>query len=53
MATDVSLVITVPKFLLIASVSGLAFLIASYFLNLEESVPIIQKIKKTLFKNTK
>ncbi len=51
MASDTSLVITAPKFLLIAAVSMVAYIIASYCLNLKEATPIIAKVKKTLFKN--
>lgn len=53
MATDNSLVITVPKFLLIASVSVMSYLIASYFLDLKESKPILEYVKKMLFRNVK
>ena len=53
MATDSSLVITVPKFLLIATSAILAYLIASYFLNLDEIQPIADYIKKVLFRNAK
>ena len=53
MATDSSLVITIPKFLLITGVSAVAYCIASYFLNLEEIEPVINYIKKILFKNAK
>ena len=53
MATDNSLVITIPKFLLISVVSLISYLIASYFLNLKESKPIFGFIKKKLFKNVK
>ena len=53
MATDNSLVITIPKFMLISFVSVIAYLIASYFLNLEEAEPIINYVKKILFKNVK
>ena len=53
MATDTSLVITIPKFLLIAVVSFAAYIIASFFLNLPEAEPIINYIKKILFKNVK
>ena len=53
MATDVSLVITVPKFLLISAISMLAYLAASYFLNLKEAKPILNYIKKILFRNAK
>ncbi len=53
MATDNSLVITVPKFLLIATISAAAYLIASYFLDLKEAAPILKYVKKILFKNVK
>ncbi|MDO4526485.1 MAG: murein biosynthesis integral membrane protein MurJ [Candidatus Saccharibacteria bacterium] len=53
MATDTSLVITIPKFLLISAVSAIAYLVASFFLNLSEASPIINFIKKKLFKNVK
>lgn len=53
MITDTSLVITIPKFLLIAAVSTMAYLLASYFLNLKESKPIFRYFKKILFKNVK
>ena len=53
MATDNSLVITIPKFALIVAVSLIAYIIASYFLNLKEVAPIVSRIKKTLFKNVK
>ena len=53
MATDVSLVITIPKFLLIAAVSSIAYLLASYFLDIKEVKPIIDYFKKILFKNVK
>lgn len=53
MATDNSLVITIPKFFLISVVSIIAYLIASYFLNLDEVKPIINYVKRILFKNIK
>lgn len=53
MATDTSLVITIPKFLLISSVSFAAYLMASYFLNLKEAKPIFNYFKKILFRNVK
>ena len=53
MATDTSLVITIPKFALIGVVSFAAYIVASYFLNLPEAEPIINYIKKILFKNVK
>ena len=51
MATDVSFVATLPKFLLISLVSGAAYIIASYFLSLKEVAPVVQKIKHILFRN--
>ena len=53
MVTDNSLVITIPKFLLIAAISGFAYLAASYFLNLKEAGPVFNYFKKILFKNIK
>ncbi len=53
MVTDNSLVITIPKFLIISALSILAYIIASYFLNLDEVSPVFSYIKKKLFKNIK
>lgn len=53
MVTDTSLVITIPKFLLISGVSFIAYLVASYFLNLKEAGPIFRYFKKILFRNVK
>ncbi len=53
MATDTSLVSTIPKFLLIAAISFIAYLVASYFLELKEAKPIFKYIKKILFRNAK
>ena len=53
MATDTSLVITIPKFLTISGVSVIAYIIASSFLNLTEVQPIVNYLKKILFKNVK
>lgn len=53
MATDSSLVITIPKFLLITAVSGVAYLLASYFLDIDEAKPIFSYVKKVLFRNIK
>ncbi len=53
MATDTSLVITIPKFLVISSISALSYLIASYFLNLKEALPIFKYFKKILFRNVR
>lgn len=53
MATDNSLVITIPKFLLVTATSLVAYLVASYFLDLREAKPILKFIKKILFRNVK
>ncbi|MBQ7202200.1 murein biosynthesis integral membrane protein MurJ [Candidatus Saccharibacteria bacterium] len=53
MATDNSLVITIPKFFLISGISIVAYGIASFFLNLEEVKPVVAQMKKILFKNLK
>ncbi len=53
MATDSSLVITIPKFLVISVISMIGYLVASYFLELKEAKPIVGYIKKKLFKNVK
>ena len=53
MATDSSLVNTVPKFLLICVASMIAYVVASYFLDLEEVKPIVNYVKKVLFRNVK
>lgn len=53
MSSDNSLVNTAPKFLLIVATSAIAYVLASYFLNIKEVQPIIAKVKKTLFKNLK
>ena len=53
MATDNSLMSTIPKFVLISVVSLIAYIISSYFLNISEAEPIINYIKKILFRNVK
>ena len=53
MATDNSLVITIPKFLVISAISIIAYLVASYFLNLKEAKSIFAYIKRILFRNAK
>ena len=50
-STDVSILATLPKFLIIAIVSFVVYIIAGYFLNLSEVEPIIKRVKKWLFKN--
>lgn len=51
LATDNSFFDTFPKFCLIVFTSLLSYLIACYFLDLEEVKPIIEKFKKVLFRN--
>lgn len=51
MATDDSVFVTLPKFCLIATVSIIAYVLAGYFLNIEQVKPIFDRIKKILFKN--
>ncbi len=53
MATDASLVITIPKFLLISATALIAYLAASYFLDIEEVRPVLNYVKKILFRNVK
>ena len=50
-STDVSILATLPKFLLISIVSLIAYIVSGYFLGLPEVQPIVQKIKKALFRN--
>ena len=50
-STDVSILATLPKFLVISIVSFVVYIIAGYFLNLPEVRPIIKRVKKWLFKN--
>ncbi|MFV0484707.1 MAG: murein biosynthesis integral membrane protein MurJ [Candidatus Saccharimonadales bacterium] len=49
--TDVSFFDYFPKFCLIAGTSLLAYIIAGYFLGIEEVKPITNKVKKILFRN--
>ena len=53
MAKDDSFFIIFPKFCLIALVGIFSYVIASYFLNIKESNPIIQHVKKIIFRNIK
>ena len=50
-STDVSILATLPKFLLIVAVSFIAYIIAGYFLDLPEVKPIVKRLKKLVFKN--
>lgn len=51
MASDNSFFVTFPKFCAITLVSFIAYLLASYFLNLEEVAPFVKKLKKIIFRN--
>lgn len=53
MATDDSIFIVFPKFCVIAAGSLITYIIAGYFLGLEELKPIIKKFQKLLFKEVK
>ncbi len=46
---DASILATLPKFVLIVSVSGAVYLFASKFLNLHEADPILSRVKRWLF----
>ncbi|MBQ3271584.1 murein biosynthesis integral membrane protein MurJ [Candidatus Saccharibacteria bacterium] len=50
-STDVSLLSTLPKFLLISISSVIAYVAAGYFLDLPEVQPIVDRLKKILFRN--
>ena len=52
MATDNSFLATFPKFCVITAVSLVAYLVACYFLNIDEATPVFKKLKKILFRNT-
>lgn len=51
MATDDSVFVTLPKFCLITAASLIAYILAGYFLDIEQVKPIFSKLKKILFKN--
>lgn len=50
-STDVSLLSILPKFLLISATSVIAYIVAGYFLDLPEVQPIVNKLKKIIFRN--
>ena len=50
-STDVSILATLPKFIVIVTASTITYIVAGYFLGLPEVEPIVQKIKKILFRN--
>jgi len=51
MATDNSFLATFPKFCVITIVSLIAYVASCYFLKISEITPIIQKLKKIVFRN--
>ncbi len=51
MASDDSFFSTFPKFCLITTVSIIAYIIAGWFLDVEQVEPLLRRIKKLLFKN--
>lgn len=53
MATDDSFFNIFPKFCLITLVSLLVYIVAGWFLGLEQVHPVIERAKKILFKNSK
>ena len=53
MEGDDSFFVTFPKFVLIAVTAMIAYLVAGYFLNVEEVRPVVDKLKKIVFRNTK
>jgi putative peptidoglycan lipid II flippase len=50
---DQSFFLTFPKFLLIVATSFAAYMIACYLLNLKETKPVTEALKKVLFRNVK
>ena len=50
-STDISILATLPKFLVITIAAAVAYVIAGYFLDLPEVQPIVSKVKKWLFRN--
>lgn len=50
---DASIIATLPKFILIATVSLLTYLFASRFFNLHEAEPILRKLQNLLFSRTR
>ena len=50
-STDISILATLPKFTVITVAAAVAYVIAGYFLDLPEVQPIVDKVKKWLFRN--
>ncbi len=53
MATDDSIFMVFPKFCVITAGSLITYIIAGYFLDIEQVTPIIKRIKRALYKNSK
>lgn len=53
MATDDSFFIIFPKFSLITVLSLIAYVVAGYFLEIEQVKPIVKRIRQILYKNIK
>lgn len=53
MASDDSIFMVFPKFCVITAGSILAYILAGYFLDIEQVNPIIEKVKKLLLKSSK
>lgn len=53
LATDKSFLATFPKFCLISGSSLFVYVLSGYFLEIPEVKPIIEFVKKTLFRNAK
>lgn len=51
LSTDISILATLPKFLLISIVSTIAYVVACWFFDLDEVKPIFEKLSKILFRN--
>ncbi len=53
MASDDSIFIVFPKFCVITLGSFITYLLAGYFLDVEQVTPITKRIKRSIYKNTK
>ncbi len=50
-STDTSILATLPKFFLISVISIAVYVLSGYFFDLPEVKPIVEKVKKILFRN--
>ena len=53
MSSDDSIFDTFPKFFTITIAGFISYILAGYLLNLEETIPVINKLKKIIFGNIK